>query len=102
MSVAFSRGRLRRLRRLAEGNVVEIPQQDGTVARFPESALRDCYINIMDRLSAGEDAPDRHPLVTAARNSSDPHWRELYADVDYEGHEDYGDSTDAVEDLSET
>jgi hypothetical protein len=69
--------RLRRLARLAEGDIIEIPQRDGTVARFPETAIREAYLNAMDRIGAGPDAPPRHPLLEAARNSSDPRWREV-------------------------
>jgi hypothetical protein len=65
---------LRRLERAARGELVEIPQRDGTVARFRQSALMDAYANHMDRLGAGEDAPPEHPLIEAARNSSAPEW----------------------------
>ena len=67
------RGRLRRLRRLAEGEIVSVPQRDGTVVRFPESALEDAFRSAVARIR-GEDVPD-HPLSRAARDSSDPGWR---------------------------
>jgi hypothetical protein len=90
------RGWLRRLERQSEGEVITIPQQDGTVARFPESAAREAFMNAMDRLGAGPDAPPRHPLLEAARNSSDPRWRDsCFGDIDYPG------ATMPLEDLSE-
>jgi hypothetical protein len=68
------RDRLRRLERDAEGEVVSIPQRDGTTARFPKAALRDSFLNLMARLGAGEEAPPEHPLIEAVRNSSDEEW----------------------------
>ena len=88
------RGRLRRLERLAEGNVVSIPQPGGTVMRFPEGALKDAYLNLMSRMSAGEAAPPEHPLLEAARDSADPKWSGSIFATD-------GDATAPVEDLSE-
>lgn len=65
------KGRLKRLERLAEGKMIAIPQQDGSA---------DALVNVMKRLGAGEEAPPEHPLLEAARNSSDRWWREsLYA-----------------------
>jgi hypothetical protein len=50
----------------------------------------------MDRLGAGEDAPPEHPLIEAARNSSDTEWsRSFFAT---EGAEEW---TKPVPDLSE-
>ena len=66
--------RLRRLEERAEGEVVSIPQRDGTTARFPKDALRDSFLNLMARHGAGEEAPPEHPLVEAVRNSSDQRW----------------------------
>jgi hypothetical protein len=90
------RGRLRRLERASEQDMISIPQQDGTTAKFPRSAYREAFVCALDRIGAGEDAPPRHPLLEAARNSSDPRWRESYfSDIDFEG------STAPIEDLSE-
>ena len=86
------RAKLRRLERLAVGNVVTIPQPDGTVRRFPESALKDAYLNAYRR-GCGEELPE-HPLSAAARNSPDPQWRDSVV----AGPEEV---PDAVEDLSE-
>jgi len=86
---------IKRLERAAEGEMIVIPQQDGAAARFPSSAARDAYANLMERLGAGEDAPPEHPLIAAARNSSDPWWSQsFYA-------EDPEEWTEPIEDLTE-
>ena len=91
------RSRLRRLERAAEGELIAIPQRDGTVAKFARSAYRDAFLNAIERLGAGEDAPPRHPLLIAAESSSDPRWRvHHFADLDYPGSTDH-----PIEDLSE-
>jgi hypothetical protein len=88
--------RLRGLELAAEGEIIAIPQLDGAVARFPQTAGMDAFINLMDRMGAGEDAPPEHPLIAAARNSSEPKWANSIYAV-----EDPGAWTDPVEDLSE-
>ena len=89
------RDQLRRLRRAAEGEMIDIPQRDGTVRRFTEQDMKDAFVNLVDRGGAGEDAPPEHPLLEAVRNSSDPEWRNSFYYVgDPEGH------TEPVEDLS--
>ena len=88
------RDRLERLSKRAEGNAVSIPQPGGTVRRFPESALKDAYLNVCARMGAGGDAPPEHPLLEAARNSTDPKWSGSIFATD-------GDATEPVEDLSE-
>lgn len=66
------RDKLRKLERAAQEEMIAIPQTDGTVKRFPQSAGMDAFMNLMDRSGAGEDAPPEHPMIEAARNSSDP------------------------------
>jgi hypothetical protein len=68
------RDRLKHLERAAESEMITIPQEGGGVARFPASASRDAYLNLMERMGAGEDAPPEHPLLEVARNSSDAWW----------------------------
>lgn len=85
------RDRLRRLEREARGEVVIIPQTDGTVKKFPKSALVDAYLCGVDR-ATGRNVPD-HPLCVAARNSSGPKWSESF----FTGFEEIR----LVEDLSE-
>jgi hypothetical protein len=89
------RGRLARLEREARGEMIEVPQRDGTVRRFPQSAGKAAFTNLMERMGAGVDAPPEHPLVEAARNSSDPEWSESFYAGGGEGF------TDPIEDLSE-
>jgi hypothetical protein len=75
------RDRLRRLEKESEEEMIVIPQKDGTVARFPDTACRDAYSNHCERVGAGEDAPPEHPLLVAARNSSDVWWaHSVYAE----------------------
>jgi hypothetical protein len=72
------RDQLRRLQKRVGGGTVAIPQRDGTVRRFPQSALQDSFLTNMKRLR-GEDVPP-HPLGVAAAQSSDPEWsRSMYS-----------------------
>jgi hypothetical protein len=75
------RGWIKRLERDAREEMIVIPQTDGTVKRFPQSAGIGAYMNFMDRLGAGEDAPSEHPLIAAARNSSEPKWSKSFFGV---------------------
>ena len=86
--------RLRKQEQAAEEQIIAIPRQDGTVRRFPQSAGMDAYMNLMDRMGAGEDAPPEHPLIEAARNSSDSRWSESFYASD-------ATWTEPIEDLSE-
>ncbi len=54
---------LRRLERDAQGEMIEIPQKDGPVARFPQSVAAEAFLSLCE----GRD----HPLLQAARDSSD-------------------------------
>ena len=89
------RGWVKRLERDAREEMIEIPQKDGTVKRFPKSAAREAFLNLAARMGAGEDAPAEHPLVAAARNSSEAEWSESFYASGGEGW------TEPIEDLSE-
>ena len=89
------RGWIKRLERDARGEMIEIPQKDGTIKRFPQSAGMDAFLNLMDRMGAGEDAPPEHPLIAAARNSSAPKWSQSFYATNSRAW------TEPVEDLSE-
>jgi hypothetical protein len=91
------RGRLRKLEREARGEFIEIPQRDGTVARFSAQEGMEAYMNLMERLGAGEDAPPEHPLIEAVRNSSEFKWSESFFAVN-----DPDEWVKPVEDLSES
>jgi len=89
------RGRVKRLEREAREEMIQIPQKNGTVTRFPQSAGMEAFSNLMGRMGAGKDAPPEHPLIVAARNSSDSKWSESLYAANSEGW------TDPIEDLSE-
>ncbi len=85
--------KLKRLERVAEGGFVGIPQPDGSVKRFPQSAMREAFLNECKRLR-GEDLP-LHPFTIAASNSPAPEWnRSGFAEMSIVG-------DDPIEDLSE-
>jgi hypothetical protein len=90
------RDRLRKLESAAQEEMIVIPQRDGTVARFPAEEGMEAYMNLMDRLGAGEDAPPEHPLIAAVRNSTDPEWSQSFYAVN-----DPEEWVQPVEDLSE-
>jgi hypothetical protein len=87
---------LERLKRAARGEEIRIPQRDGTVARFPESAASAAYLNWLERMGAGEGAPPEHPMLAAVRNSTDPEWQQSAYMV-----EDPDEHTRPIPDLSE-
>jgi hypothetical protein len=70
------RARMRRLERAAEEEMVVIPQQDGTVRRFPADVVfPEAFIHETGRWRAayrGETVPERHPLIDALRKAKDP------------------------------
>ena len=90
------RGRLLKLESAAQEEMIVIPQRDGTVARFPAEEGLEAYMNLMNRLGAGEDAPPEHPLIAAARNSTDLEWSQSFYAVN-----DPEEWVQPVEDLSE-
>jgi hypothetical protein len=71
---------IKRLERDAQEEMIVIPQADGTLKRFPQSAAKEAFMNAMARMGAGSeaDAPPEHPLTAAARNSSDPTWAQSF------------------------
>ena len=79
----------------AEGEMIAIPQLDGTVARFLQSTTKEAFVNLIDRMGTGEDAPPEHPLIAAVRNSSEPKWSQSFYAGGGEGW------TDPIEDLPE-
>jgi hypothetical protein len=89
------RAKLRKLERDAREEMLAIPQQDGTIKRFPMSAGKEAFKNAWERLGAGENAPPEHPLVVAARNSSDPGWSSSFYAANDENW------TDPIKELSE-
>ena len=45
--------RVRNLELAAEGEMIAIPQLDGTVARFLQSAAKEAFVNLIDRMGLG-------------------------------------------------
>jgi hypothetical protein len=90
------RDRLKKLRKAAEREMVAIPQKDGTVKCFPESELAPAFLDAFECAVGRSDLDEPgHPLCAAARNSSDPAWRDSSYATGSEGR------TEPVEDLSE-
>jgi hypothetical protein len=90
------RERLRHLEEQAQGEMIIVPQQDGTVARFPKSERIEAFLNWFDRLGAGDDAPPENHMIAAVRNSSDhERQRSVYMCEDPDEH------TKPIPDLSE-
>jgi hypothetical protein len=75
------RDRLAKLEKAKGSGMVFIPQPDGTVKRFPQSAPQDSFLTNMKRLR-GEDVPP-HPLGVAAAQSSDPEWSRSMFSADW-------------------
>lgn len=69
-------GRLRawvnRLERESRGELVRIPQMDGSVATFPQSALGEAAAVTFAKMRG--ESVEQHPLNLAAQSSSDPQW----------------------------
>jgi hypothetical protein len=66
------RGRLKRLERDARKEMVEIPQRDGTVKRFPQSALMEAFLYLID-VACGNAASTEEPeIFEALRNAREP------------------------------
>jgi hypothetical protein len=87
---------IKRIERVSRKEMIAIPQQDGSIARFPRTAAKSAYLNATLRLGAGEDAPPPHPLLVAAKNSTVDWWRKsVYASGADEAW------TEPVEDFSE-
>jgi hypothetical protein len=81
--------RLNKLERVSRREAVHIMQPDGTYKSFPQSALKDAFLNEVRRIR-GEDVPE-HPLTEAVSTSSDPNWSNSFfapmTGVDREGKE---------------
>ena len=66
------RGRLKRLERDARKELVEIPQRDGTVKRFPLSALMEAFLYLI-KVAVGDASPTEEPEIFGAlRNAREP------------------------------
>jgi hypothetical protein len=88
------KGKLKKLEQRSKASTIVIPQEHGPPTEFPSHAGLDAFMNFIERMGAGEDAPPEHPLITAAKNSTDPKWRGSFFAVN-------DDLTAPIEDLSE-
>jgi hypothetical protein len=86
------RDKLRRLERHAEGELISIPQRDGSIARFPKSDLEAAFLVNVDRVCGRDVEP--HPLSLAIQNAA---YREQW----HESFFDMVEVSEVIEDLSE-
>jgi hypothetical protein len=66
------RGRLKRLERDARKEMVEIPQRDGTVKRFPRSALMEAFLYLIDVAVGDAFSTEEPEIFGALRNAREP------------------------------
>jgi hypothetical protein len=89
---------LRRLERAYQGQMISIPQRDGSVKSFPRSVFREAFLANVDTGRAranGEEPPEPHPLHQALKNAAVYEaWHDVYTDQMFS-------DTGPVEDLSE-
>ncbi len=72
---------LRRLEQRGDEGLINIPQQDGTVARFRPHELEEALLRNTEIVHAHilkKKTPPPHPLALAAQNSSDARWRDSF------------------------
>ena len=65
------RGRLSRLEREARKEMVEIPQRDGTVKWFPQSAFMGAFLYLID-VTVGRPTREEPEIFEALRNAREP------------------------------
>jgi hypothetical protein len=66
---------VKRLERANQDNQMTIPQKDGTVVTFPETATAEAFRHEADRLRAiyrDQDPGEAHPLTQARRSAVHP------------------------------
>jgi hypothetical protein len=66
------RGRLTRLERDARKEMVEIPQRDGTVKRFPQRALMEAILYLVDAAVGRSPRAEEPEIFGALRNAREP------------------------------
>ena len=94
------RGRLTRLERDARKELVAIPQRDGTVKRFPQSALMGAFLYLV-KVAVGDNTslPDEPEIFGALRNACEP--AQKWMGTFYFDLADIVPATEPVPDLSE-
>jgi hypothetical protein len=66
------RGRLKRLERDARKEMIEIPQRDGTVKRFPQSTLMEAFLYLAKVAVGDTFLPEEPEIFEALRNAREP------------------------------
>ena len=66
------RGRLETLERDARKEMIEIPQRDGTVKRFPQSALMGAFLYLVEVAVGDASATEEPEIFGALRNAREP------------------------------
>jgi hypothetical protein len=66
------RGRLETLERDARKELIEIPQRDGTVKRFPQSALMGAFLYLVEVAVGGTSPTEEPEIFGALRNAREP------------------------------
>src|SRR5918998_5149272 len=66
------RGRLNRLERDARKDLIEILQRDGTVKRFPQSALMGAFLYLVDVAVGDAESTEEPEIFGALRNAREP------------------------------
>ncbi len=66
------RGRLNKLERDARKEMIEIPQRDGTVKRFPQSSLMEAFLYLVEVAVGGASQTKEPEIFGALRNARDP------------------------------
>lgn len=67
------RGRILKLEREMQLELVVVEHEDGTTSRFQEDAVMDAFLHEMERgrrRHFGEDSGDAHPFVVALRTAT--------------------------------
>ncbi len=65
-------GRLKRLERDARKEMIEIPQRDGTVKRFPRSALMGAFLYLVDVEVGRVTSTEEPEIFEALRSAREP------------------------------
>ena len=66
------RARLQRLEREGRKELVEIPQRDGTIQRFPSKALWEAFLYLADVAVVGSSPSEEPEIFGALRNAREP------------------------------
>jgi hypothetical protein len=66
------RGRLKRLEHDVRKEMVEIPQRDGTVKMFPQGALMDAFLYLVDVACGDASSTEEPEIFGALRNAREP------------------------------